>query len=272
MKPKSKGIEKDYLLFLASLALSIFFLLLDHIGSSQILRTGISFVMEPISYSASNAGKDLRGYFDTFTQFAKFKSEYNDLKVAYLKEVIENDSYVTLKEENDSLRKQISLGNKEKKYVLAKVLSGKEVDTLRINEGTKSGVAVGDIVVLGNLYIGTIVRADYEGSLVKLGSNSSSHLEVAVLRSEESADFESKVLTKGVASGSSEGIKIENMSMYADLKSGDTVFVNDSKVGDYLILGYLVGLSENPADTSRSGFVSPAADYGSLVTVFVRTE
>jgi hypothetical protein len=37
-------------------------------------------------------------------------------------------------------------------------------------------------------------------------------------------------------------------------------------------LGYLVGLSENPAATSRSGYVSPILDYDKLITVFVKTE
>jgi hypothetical protein len=42
-------------------------------------------------------------------------------------------------------------------------------------------------------------------------------------------------------------------------------------VGENLILGTIVGLSEDPAVTTRTGYVSPAVDYYDLVNVFVKS-
>jgi cell shape-determining protein MreC len=183
--------------------------------------------------------------------------------------------YSTLKEENEALKKQIALGNVEQKYVLAKVLSPRENNLMRINKGKNEGIAIGDVVVLGNMYIGLVVEVDEKGSLVRLPSNRGSSLEAIVIE----GDIESArnmdcvtILTKGVVEGAPDGIKIENMSMNAPLKNGDTVVINDTRVGEYLVLGNLVGLSENPAATSRTGYVSPIFDYDRLMTVFVIIE
>ena len=79
-------------------------------------------------------------------------------------------------------------------------------------------------------------------------------------------------MSKGVIKGSSGGIIIENMSMNSNLTNDDIVVVNDSRVGEYLVLGRLQDISENPAATSRSGYVEPIIDYEKLITVFVRVD
>jgi cell shape-determining protein MreC len=75
-----------------------------------------------------------------------------------------------------------------------------------------------------------------------------------------------------VVSGSSDGIRIENIGMNSGVENGDIVVVNDSKVGENLVLGTVVGLSEDPATTTRTGYVSPAVDYYDLTNVFIRID
>jgi cell shape-determining protein MreC len=150
-----------------------------------------------------------------------------------------------------------------------------ENNLLRINKGKGEGIAVGDVVVLGNMYIGLVIEVDEKGSLVRLPSNTGSSLEAIVVEGdvESARNMENiSVLTKGVVKGVPDGIKIENMSMNAPIKNGDTVIINDTRVGEYLVLGTLTGLSENPAATSRSGYVSPILDYDKLMSVFVIIE
>jgi cell shape-determining protein MreC len=60
--------------------------------------------------------------------------------------------------------------------------------------------------------------------------------------------------------------------MNSGVVNGDVVMVNDSKVGENLVLGTVVALSEDPATTTRSGYVSPVVDYYDLINVFVRIE
>ena len=73
-----------------------------------------------------------------------------------------------------------------------------------------------------------------------------------------------------VVVGTADGIRVENISSTAEVKEGDVVLMNDSRVGSHLVIGYLVSISDNPSSTSKSGYVSPIVDYDSLLTVFVK--
>ena len=266
-------LQKDFLFFPIGLVLGVLLLLADFLGLAGIPRQIISFVVEPLSYSSSTFGGEVRDNLKVFVEFGEFKKEYNQMKIDMYEKDVENAFYGVLKEENDSLKKQIKMGNLEARYVLSKVLSGENVEYIRINQGSGSGIVPGDVVSLGNFYVGTVSSADENGSLVRLASNKGSNLEVVVVRGgveENRIASDVKILSKGVVSGSSDGIKIENIAMNADVKNGDIVVVNDVKVGEYLVVGTLVGLSENPAATSRNGYVSTLVDYDDLVTVFVR--
>jgi hypothetical protein len=95
-------------------------------------------------------------------------------------------------------------------------------------------------------------------------------LKVIILDQKSEDLKDAKVLSKAVVSGTAEGIKVENILMNADIENGDIVVINDERVGEYLILGYLVNLSDNPATTSRYGYVSTLVDYDDLMTVFVK--
>lgn len=271
MKETTKP-SKEYFLILASLIIGLLFLLLDNIGAINFLQQGISYVMTPIVFQGDSVGKGGREYLETFTKLKQFREEFNEMRIDIYEKDVENAFYIILKEENESLKKQISLGKENQKYVMSKVLGDKQYDVMNINEGNSAGVQVGDVVVWGNMFVGTVINANEETSLVRLPTSRNASFEVVVVRGgvEEARLPENlKILSKGVVTGSPEGIKVENMSMNANLQNGDVVIVNDTKVGQYLVLGYLVGLSDNPAATSRSGFVSPIVEYDDLLTVFV---
>lgn len=275
MKAKGNQLNKEYFLLISCIVIGVLFFLLDTLSSVTFIRSGISFVMDPVAYEGDRLGGEVREYLETFVRLNEFREEYNEMSVDVYEKEVENSFYILLKEENESLKKQISLADIGSKYVMAKVLSSSDYEFFQLNKGISSGVAVGDIVVWGNMFVGLVVKADEKGCLVRLPTSKGSNLEVVVLRGgvEEARVMESvTILTRGVVKGSSDGIRIENMSMEADLKNGDLVVVNDSKVGEYLVLGYLVGLSENPAATSRSGYVSTTVDYDKLITVFVRVD
>jgi cell shape-determining protein MreC len=275
MKKKSKDLPKEYTILLVGIIFSVLFLLLDMLGSLTFLRRGISYVMDPIDYNANFLGSGAREYLETFAYLKEFRDEYNQMSIDIYEQEVKTAFYAILQEENEALRKQISLREHEEKYVMAKVLSNADIDVLRINKGEKEGVAVGDVVHLGNMFVGIVVNVDSKGASVRTPLSRGSSLEVIVvsgdieeIRSNESTN----ILSKGVVKGSSEGVLIENMSMSAKLENGNVVVVNDSRVGEYLVLGYLQDISENPAATSRSGFVLPVVDYEELITVFVKIE
>ena len=110
-------------------------------------------------------------------------------------------------------------------------------------------------------------------SRVRLPLNPSSSFEVIVLPNTVDLNKENRidsmVKSTGVVIGKSDNILIENMGINSEVKDGDFVLIRDSRVGDILVLGTLLGVSNNPASTNKSGFVSPIFDYGNILNVYI---
>ncbi|NMC09139.1 rod shape-determining protein MreC [Candidatus Microgenomates bacterium] len=271
-KNKSNIFSNEIFLFPIGILFSLVFLLGDNVGAFSFLRKGISYISQPIYYSANTLSREISSYTKAIVELDEFKKNYEELSLKLYEKDVENSYYAMLLEENESLRKQISFGNKDTKYVLAKTLYDSSVDSLRVDQGRASGIEIGDVVTVGNVYIGIVSECDEKGSLIKLANSKNSSLEVTLVEGDWQNVTKSKdlgVLSKAVVTGSAEGIKIENISNSANIQNGSLVVVNDSRVGKNLVLGYLVDISTNPAEISRTGFVSPIVDYDKLITVFV---
>jgi rod shape-determining protein MreC len=272
MKKDIVKAENSNIVVYISLVFALAMLLLDGLSGLSGVRKAISFVFEPISFQANNAGNQVKEYFQTFVNLGDFRKEFNALKVdVYEKEALYSN-YLILKNENEALKKQIALGNITAKYVLANPLRDDNANLLYIDQGSNSGIKQGDVVILGNTFVGIVTNVDLKGSVVRLPSDENSHFEVAILKAGQDTATKTNILSSGVASGSSEGIKVENISMNSDVADGDVVFINDSKVGGFYALGYIVALSGNPASTYKTAFVSPILDYDNLMQVFVQIE
>ena len=237
------------------------------------IRYPISYSMEPIFMSGERIGDTVSSYFKNFVNLEDIIKEHEKLKLQIAQKEIEEGSTLEIMTENELLRKQLSLKNEGKKYVIGNVMKTDSIDSLRIDEGTKSGIKVGDVAVVGNFFVGIVEYADEFGSRIKLPTSNNSYLGISILKYDSNNELngylKSKVVSRGVMNGSVEGIRIENITMNSDVSDGDIVFVTDSSVGDMLVLGYVVGLSSNPASISRTCFVSTIVDYDSLSKVFV---
>lgn len=263
-----KYLGSDNIILFISLFISIIFLLIDGFLGLNPLRNSISFVIEPVTNQANNAGVGVRNYLETFVQLSKFQEDYNKLKVEMYDKEAQYSGYLVLQNENTALKTQIALGNKANKYTMANVLRTDNVNSLLIDQGSNSGIKEGDVVTYGNTFIGIVSKADAKGSTVRLPIDGDSHFEVVILK----PDTTQGILSTGVVSGSVDGIKIENITMNSSVANGDVVFINDSKVGGFLTLGYVVGLSDSQSTTYKTAYVSPVLDYSSLMQVFVKID
>ena len=247
---------------------------LDKANATNFIRYPISYSMEPIFMTGEGLGKGIASYFKNFVSLRDIVEENERLKIQIVENEIGDASYLEVLAENELLRKQLSLKNKDREYVIGNILKNDSIDYLRIDEGTKSGIQVGDIAVVGNFFVGIVEYTDELGSRIKLPTSNNSYLGVSILKYDEDRALDgylkNKVISRGVMNGSAEGIKVENITMNSDINDGDIIFVNDSSVGDMLVLGYVVGLSSNPASISRTCFVSTIVDYDTLSKVFVR--
>ena len=264
----NKKDSKNWLSIPITFVISLTFILFSSLGWLDTISNVIGYICDPIYTTSSNMANSVKDFWGTLTEISQFREEFNDMKLQIANYEIQNLEYQKLKKENIDLKEQLNLGNRENSYIEATVLDHIETDFMIINVGLNNGVTNGDIVVLGNSFIGIVMDVGQYTSKVRLPISKSSFLEVYISSAQESSS--QRILSKAVVSGSSDGIKIENIGMNSGVQNGDTVIVNDSKVGENLILGKLVGLSEDPATTTRSGYVSPIVDYYDLVNVFVR--
>jgi rod shape-determining protein MreC len=264
----NKDNEKQWLSIIISAALAIILLAFSRLGWLTTFKTGVSFIFDPIYKTSSSIAVNIEDFFTTVTNISEFREEYNSMKIQIAQYEVEHMNYKKLEEENIDLKQQLELGNKDNVYLKSEILDHIETEYMIINVGNQENVSKGDIVVLGDAYVGLIIEVGQYTSKVRLPISKSSFLEAYILSTQE--DSNQKVLSRAVVSGSSDGIKVENIGMNSGVVNGDVVVVNDSKIGENLILGTVVALSEDPATTTRSGYVSPAVDYYDLINVFVR--
>jgi rod shape-determining protein MreC len=268
-KDNNKEGEESWVSILIAFIISLILTLFSSLGWLESIESSIAYVLDPIYTTSSQIASNTEDFFSTLINISSFREEYNQMKIEIAQYEINNLEYQELLNENKDLKEQLKLKEKGYTYIQAEVLDHIETDYMIINVGQHDGVEKGGIVVLGEAYIGILIDVGQYTSKVRLPISKSSFLESYVL----SSDIESnqKILSRAVVSGSADGIKIENIGMNSGVKNGDTVIVNDSKVGENLILGTIVGLSEDPAVTTRTGYVSPAVDYYDLVNVFVKS-
>jgi len=267
---KEEKIEKHEFAIYISAIVAVVFLLLDGLLGMQGVRNIISFVSQPAAFQANSAGYMVGEYLETFSQLGKFRNEYNNLKVQMYDMESKFANYMVLVNENEALKEQVALGKTDSVYVMAGVPRDDELTTILIDKGSNDGIQVGDPVLRGSTFLGIVSEVDAKGSMVRLPTDPSSKLEVVVLKSGENAT--TNILSKGVVTGSAEGILVENIAMNSQVENGDVVYVNDAKVGGFWALGYIVGLSQNPANTYKTAYVSPVLDYDTLMNVFVKID
>ena len=275
MKKQKKAFTlADKNLFLPiAIVVMLLLIFLDGTKVLQPLRAGVSFLFQPISVDGSDLGSKINKKFGIIAQISKFQKEFNQMKLDMYEKDVNNSYFVVLQEERDVLQKQLDLGNKENKYLMAKVLGEERTKSLRLNKGNSDGVNVGDAVSLGNLFLGVVGRVDEYSSKVMLPTVKGSSYEVFITKVGVEKSVVRKggvqILSKAVIQGAGDHIRIENISTTSNVEDGDVVVISDPKVGDYLVVGKVVGLSSNPAETSRSGRVEMMLDSRYLMSVFI---
>jgi len=260
--------DGNWLPILTTFTISVILIILCNIGWLNWVKPALSYVFDPIYTVSSNGATQVSGYVSTLTNISEFRNEYNQMKIQIAQYKVDIADYRSIKKENDDLKIQLELQNKEYRYVHSKVLDHIEIDYMVINTGLQDGITNGDIVVFGDTFLGIVIECNQYTSIVRLPISKSSFLEVYIISSDDSDGR--NILSRAVVNGSSDGIKIENIGMNSGVENGDVVIVNDSKVKDNLVLGHIVGLSKDPATTTRTGYVSPTIDFYDLLNVFVR--
>ncbi|KKR06369.1 MAG: hypothetical protein UT34_C0001G0409 [candidate division WS6 bacterium GW2011_GWF2_39_15] len=265
-----------FVLLLASIVLLIFSTRLSY------LRNSISYMYSGMSQTSMRSGQELHRYLTLYSDLVSIKSENEKLKAenSRLTSDLINMSFIL--EENQQLKSIKSI-----KYTTGKLLkanmfvSSVTPENAYINRGEKDGVERGDVVQYGLIYVGNIESVDGSSAMVKLPYSKASFLRVSILKpfvwqgktaQELSKNVASLFRSTAVAIGKGDSIVIENISVDKGVADGDIVVVNDEKVGKYLVLGRIKGISSDPAASSVSADVETILNYEDINTFFIEIE
>ena len=271
MKKLSTKINYNQVIFLF---LGILLLLLEFTSFGSVIKYPFSYAFEPIYVVANDAGESVSNWGEALVDASSYIDEYNSMKEEIARLKGDNTERILDYEEYQALKQHISVISQEEKYIESKIINVTDTGEILINKGSKDGLKEGNIVSFGKVFIGILSEVNSNSSLVRLPTNSSSTYEVVVVSGKVDLNKEfridSVIKSTGVALGDLEGIRIENMGINSNVSDGDTVLIRDERVGSILILGTLIGVSQNPASTHKNGFVSPVFDYSNILTVFIR--
>lgn len=272
---------------IVSCAAALLLLFINLTPANQFLRDSFSFVFTPITFFSSNLAESIENRFDSIKEISSLKNENNQLNMEVARLNSEADLLALLLEENAALRREIGLGDPESNLIEAKVLGvgvGGVDDYVLINKGARDGLNKGDIVRIGNIFVGIVSDLEERSSKVTLPNSNSSFLEVIIvdssaegmsiseLKQKYNNDSSVSKLFSGVAVGSTSGISIENIATDSDIKEGDAVVVNDSRVNDFLYLGEISEIVDDPSASQKNAFVSLPLNYQEINFVFVQIE
>lgn len=254
---------------------------------SDGLRKFVSLISSPITYYAGASGSTFDEIVDSVSQIGSLKEDNNRLKIELAQKKAELQNVGLVVEENNRLKEELSLGIKERVMVEAKVLGNGVAgvdDFMLVNKGQDDGIKQGDIVSIGNIFIGIVSSVEKDSSKVMLSSSESSFLEVFIVDSELSSlsaeemksrfaeDSGVSKLFSGIAIGTPSGIRIDNIITDADIKKGDAIVVNDIKVGEFLYLGTISSINDDPTLTQKDAFVTVPLNYQQLNFVFIHSK
>lgn len=251
-------------------ALCVLLMLSDsRLGS---IRDYLSFIYSDYGNSQIEVGANVKGYFTLFGDVVEIRNRNEDLESENLRLKSELDAVNLKLNQLTQIKNSSVFVDSSKKYLKALMFIKEDEQNGILTEGSKNGVRVGDVVQFSQYYIGSIVKVDRGSSLVRLPVSRSSYIKVAIVKplkleglTEKNLGENIKKQTKslGVAVGKGDVVILENITVDKGVADGDLVIINDEKIGRYLILGRVVGLSDDPASSSlTSGIELPVIyDY-----------
>lgn len=255
-----------------SLRLSIASLILIAISFSPLSfpfeKAGL-FVSEAVYYSSYSLA---RGIADQISFLSSLRTLYTE-NTALADEVAqlrgEEARRSEVEWENEILRQQLGLGSSiSAGLILAQVIgisSEQGSSSLILNKGSDDGVVVGDLVILGNYFVGEVERVEIDRSLVMTISDP--RTSVAAL------DQSSSDRTQGIVRGSfGTKLRMEKILPEERVASGDLIISSglDGNVPLGLVLGEVVSVASSEGEILKEAELKLLFNPKKLEEVFIK--
>lgn len=260
MKPQD---NKNNLIVVYLLLSSIILLLTNSLGFSQRLRSYIESVFQPITYYGLYISSEINRNTDYFSKLTQNKNNIDSLNKKIEQLELKNDEFNLLQKKYDSLLQHSNVSNKKYNYIEATAYVPSNGTNIILDVGKRESIVIGDVVVIGNSYIGNISKVDENSSLVKSPNQPNSLIEVSI-------QLKSNKNIKGIAKGVNHEIIIENILSNVGVEVGDLVYISDQGIKGNLILGKISEIKKDPAASIITAKVSMGIDLSLNNFVYVR--
>ncbi len=237
------------------------------------VKTLVGSVMTPMQKGINQVGGYIHSKTELLTSIEELRDENEALKkelndVTSTNKVLQQDHY-----ELNTLRDLYKLDQKYSDYpkVAAEVIerSGNWYSTMKIDKGTKDGLAVNMNVIAGEGLVGIITEVGYNYSTVRLITDDNSNVSGMFLKTGDTCNVTGnlQLIDSGL-------MDLSIIKKDANVETGYEVVT--SKISERFLPGILVGYVESiktgEDKVTKTGSIRPAVDFTKLDTVLVITE
>lgn len=210
------------------------------VSVASTLRVFVTTFTTPFQKIISSMAFEIHDVSQFLSSIGELKNENERLEKERLRLLAENAQYVDVIKENDDLRREIGLLPRDKFFLKASTIIGRDIsgmgNWLLIDQGSFDGMKEGMVVIIENgIFVGRIIEVFPTSSRIMLLSNPES------LMSGTTLDTDAKGIVKGEYGL---GLLFDMVSQTDILKEGSSVVT--SGLGGDVPRGLLIGTLQEP--------------------------
>ena len=238
------------------------------------LSNVFGFVIVPFETGISRVGSYLTDRTEELAQIRELLAENQRLKEQIDALTIENNTLQQDKYELNSLRELYKLDEQYADYdkIGARVIAknaGNWFGSFVIDKGAKDGIQVDMNVMAGSGLVGRVTEVGDDWAKVMSIIDDNSNVSAMILSTED----------RMIVSGDLETMNKRGSIVFSQLavEEDSTVFVGDKVVTSYIsdkylpgiLIGYVGEINEDSNNLTKSGYITPAADFAHMEEVLV---
>lgn len=238
------------------------------------LRTGVGYVLVPLQSGMNTVGISVYNNIRNFSSLKEAQAE-NARLVKRIDELIEeNNRLQSERFELERLRELFLLDQEYMQYekVAARIIakdSGNWFQVFRIDKGSKDGIKVDMNVIAGGGLVGIVTDVGANYATVRAIIDDDSNVTGMSMRSGDTCN-----VSGNLTMYQSGLLGLDHIKKEDDIQEGDKIVT--SNISDVFLPGILIGyardLTVDPNNVTKSGYISPVAEFDNLQEVLVITQ
>jgi len=244
------------------------------VGQASPVSNIVSVVTTPVERFFSWCAKGIKDTLSYISDFDAIKLENEQLK----KELLEKEELVRkaeqYKEENVKLRELLNISQENESYTLemCDIISHSDGDytaSFTIDKGSRSGIELGDTVIVSEGYVGYVCEVGAGWSQVMTCIDSGISVGVQNIRTKET------MICQGSYDLMKDGrLQVAYTGLDTSLYVGDELYTSglSENVPHGIMVGEITQISVSDDGTGKVATVAPFVDLDSLDMVFVITD